>query len=577
MRRKFLVFVICSTFLLGSLLIAYGVHSKIRSNNWITTPEELTDYRYIQSNQTQLNFLEQSITSETFSQEVYISNILSVPSSTSSDSVSDNWSSGIIAYGYSLNATNQKQAYLRYFTGQSSSEENKFQIGHQDYFHTSTSETSFLLSKMGSTYTEANNHSFLYCLRNDLTLDSYFIDIFSFNGSNISLTSSESLSLSRFTNISNFLLADVNADGITEIFILGINSTISSNLIFAEYSFNETSSTFQKQQNITISATDFEFVDIEKISYPHETVFTLTGINTSSLKTELRTITREHQDSGFLVMHQPFQVESSSMSFRAYSTKLFENELFSQPGVLLVGNLFSSSETYAACLSYQYSSDGNYELLEEYSVEDSPTWAIDCLVVDLDFDNTDELLLSSYDIVEHGYSWYYGFQQGNNNPFTKQETNINDIRTSAVWFSESKQISAVLGKDGLGNQCLHFFITQQIPFVIKNNADIMDPLESESFSLESYDFSGNPIERSDFITQVSIYNQSNASKNISILPSEITFNFSQMDLSSKEAMLQITFTKNTKVIETSPIQLIFDNQPQFSLRPPPTPIVIRQE
>ncbi len=391
--KKILIsYLVISSLILSSLAIAFAVTNNLRQEFSLRDPNLIESYSYELYQDTELDYLLQQSTNLNFNDSHIMNEIKSIDFSNSFDG-------GYVTVGSIENQTNHKHGLLQLIEFDDTIIANPEPFVSDIYLNTSLAETEYLnCQSINTSFDSTRQNPTVFALKEITTSNRFEIDILEINAGYFSLNATIAINASIFGSLDQFIVFDVNSDDFFEIYVIGENTTNTDYYLLAEYEYNQTSNEYELSQILEWDANDLEEFKMDYIEEYDTLNFIISGVNSTSIESFVIGISIIKNDTREYVFESTFQMNFGSETFRTYNMKLYHIAESENPGIVLFGVHYIGAFSYPSCVTVSYQS-GTFGSPTIKSLDLSPGWSFDGLISDIDLDDSDEIILTTYDLL----------------------------------------------------------------------------------------------------------------------------------------------------------------------------------
>lgn len=570
--KKILIsYLVISSLILSSLVIAFAVTNNSRGRYTMNNPNLVENFGYELFQHTELDYLLQQTADLSFNDSHVMNEIHSVD-------FNNNFAGGYITVGAIKNQTEHKHGLLQLIEFDDTIITNPEPFVSQVYLNTSVVETEYLTCRaINTSYDSSGQNPTIFALKEiTITSSTFDIDIIEIEVGHFSLNSTLVIDSALFGSLEQFVVFDVNGDGFFEIYVIGENATNTDNYLLVEYEYNLLNEEYELSQILEWNANDLAITAMDYIEESTTLNFIISGVNTTDIETFVIGISIPKENSRSFTFESNFHMNFGSEIFRTYNMKLYRSNESGNLGIVLFGTHISGVDNYPSCVTVSYQS-GTFGIPSIESLDVSPGWSMDGLISDIDMDDTDEIILTTYDLLSLSLSEYSVLSSNDLQEIDSGQPNTYRIKSCASLDLEYANIGSWLGYNSAGDHYIEFYLSQYIPMSVSANSYFLTEDACNKIQFETYDLLGNIRSRDDFTVNTFLETYPEINQSITTVPNQIILNLSWFDVEITSDDIVIQVLKDDIVIDEYSFTMAFTDLPDFVITFPLEPVVLRKE
>ncbi|MFW9922515.1 MAG: hypothetical protein ACFFDW_04405 [Candidatus Thorarchaeota archaeon] len=488
MKKIFLSYLVITLTIITGLVVSTIVYDSIRSETYNANAQFVDNLKYTIYEDSMVDINGMQFDSLTLNQSHLIKDYISLEPR-------DEFQGGFLTAGSIENGTSDKHALLQLIEFDSVDIASNVAITDV-YLNTTHLETQYIsVSAVISSFDGVTDQNLIYSLQYVITDNVYVVDIFSIESAQINYVTNLIISPADYGTVLDIQVFDIDNDNICELYVIGENATHLDYYMMTEFSYNDTSLKYEPTQVFEWNVINQDVLKLATIVDTTMVNFILISINSTETNTIITAISIERNEIRKFALTDTLQLDFSANTFRAYGIKTFS--IGTDEDIVLFGTYIQSTNNYPAiCLISMDAGTFN-----EYSVSTlsgTPNWSLDGLIIDMDQDDNDEIILTTYDLSSNTNSLYGVFDGQTGNLITQQVAGINRIKLGTNLNLASLLLGSFVGLTATNNPHIIFHSMAFLPVVIKSNGQYLLFNQRNNLSLIPNDLLGNPVERDDF-------------------------------------------------------------------------------
>ncbi len=570
--KKILIsYLVISSLILSSLVIAFAVTNNSRKGFSLNNPGLIESYGYELYQDTELDYLLQKTADLSFNDSHEMNEINSVD-------FTNSFAGGYITVGSIKNQTEHKHGLLQLIEFDDTIMTDPEPFVSQVYLNTTIAETEYLTCRaINTSFDSSSQNPTVFALKEITNITKTFdIDILEIDVGHFSLNSTLVINSTLFGSLEQFVVFDVNGDGFFEIYIIGENATNTDNYLLVEYEYNLLNEEYELSHILEWNANDLEITAMDYIEESTTLNFIISGVNATLTESFVIGISIPKENSRSFTFQSNFHMNFGSDVFITYNMKLYRSNESANPGIVLFGTHISGADNYPSCVTVSYQS-GTFGTPSLESLDVSPGWSFDGLISDIDMDDNDEIILTTYDLLSLSRSEYSIFSSNDLLEIDSGQPNTYRIKSCASLDLEYANIGSWLGYDSAGDHSIEFYLSQYIPISISANSYFLTKEILNEIQIETTDLLGNIRTRADFTVNAFLEAHPEINQSTTTVPNQITLNLTGLDeeITSDDIVIQVL--KDGFVIDEHSFTIEFTVLPDFVVTFPAEPVVLRKE
>ncbi len=553
--------------LLSCLAIAFTISSSQEPNVIIPDKHVLPTSTHLINNDSTFSLLDTSYSTEIVNRESKFNKLIPIIPS-------DGGEGGLIAIGFGKNATGMKKGLIHLYNV-SQVQDQVITALIEEYSDSGLLSSEYISGTLiNGSLNEASTDPMIVALRksNETIFEVDFFSISLVNG--ISLNSSFTIPATIVLAPVGIKVLDVDNDNIQELYIMGENNSL---CILAEFKYNSTNNSYYYSHSLSWSALQSSgCIDFTTFETASSVDFIITGLNSSTGQFLSYTIAITLNRDTI----RQFNITSISEItypapdyFRVFSMKQLRSQNPEYHKLVLFGVKFGEMNPGCVVLNYTDGKFGDYEIFVKEEILNH--WSLDGIIFDLDLDESEEIILTSYNAVVTGLN-------SSINLLTKLEeyqeidmdivesmnikacTTLNLVdSTVIIWTGENSSNEAIIE---------FYLINYRIPLWIRGGPEILLSESSYLISFEPTDISGGDRIREDLDVYVGFKNYPNSFKILNKIPGNISLEAPLIDYSTTETIM-VSIVKEGKEVRVFEYEVTIELEPLFQIELPPSPVI----
>ncbi len=570
MKKILISYLVISSLLLSSLVIAFAFTNNSRSGYSLNNPDLIESYGYELYQDTELYYILQKTADLDFNDSHVMNEINSVD-------FTDNFVGGYITVGSFKNQTEHEHGLLQLIEFDDTIITDPVPFVSQVYQNTSVVETEYLTCRaINTSFDSSGQNPTIFALKEVTTTSTFDIDILELEAGHFSLNSTLVIDSALFGSLERFVVFDVNNDSFFEIYVIGENATNTDNYLLAEYEYNLLNEEYELSHILEWDANDLAITAMDYIEESTTLNFIISGVNATFIESFVIGISIPKENSRSFTFESNYHMNFGSEVFRTYNMKLYRTNESGNPGIVLFGTRIIGADNFPSCVTVSYQS-GTFGIPSMESLDTTPGWSMDGLISDIDMDDTDEIILTTYDLLSLSRSEYSVLSSNDLLEIDSGQPNTYRIKSCASLDLDYANIGSWLGYDSAGDHYIEFYLSQYIPMRVSANSNFLTEDALNRIQIETYDLLGNVQSRDDFTVKTFLEAHPEINQSITVVPDQITLNLTGFDdeISSDDIVIQVL--KDDIIIDEHSFTIALTALPDFVVTFPPDPVVLRKE
>ncbi|MHA1212762.1 MAG: hypothetical protein ACTSSH_09900, partial [Candidatus Heimdallarchaeota archaeon] len=527
-------------------------------------------YSYTLLDNSRYDFSASNIDTRDYNDSIAVNDIVTIDPNLS-------FGGGIVSVGSVENGSSINHGFIELFTFEQTGD-TITTILLDSYTEVSlANETEYLHGQIIDASIDGTKTTTLIVLLKSIDSTTYGLDFVEYSTSKLELNTSYLIPDTVLETVYDFEVLDVDNDNIAELYLIGTNNS-DTQMVLAEMSYNSSSKSFYVSQTISWSNSDNIFIGLEKYSFNDVIHFVIAGLDTSStLESYIISIGLDMLPVRNFVVNSISTFSQGPDIFRAYSMELLKTDEYSSDKIALFGSYIDNGvDNYPYCLIVTFE-DGQVLSTESIRIDNTPNWCVNGLTIDINFDNESEILMLTYDLTGPALSnysiysssiWHTEIDQG----FTP----IRRIRLSTAVTLDDLQIGMFVGKNALARDTIAIYKIQHLPMKLKGNSEVLLENSVNDFYLETYDYDGSIVSRSDITFDVGFTDNITSYQTFSELPRYFSFSIDELvgEIPLQRNM-SLQMTRGSNLLVTEELSLFVQYLPEFTVRTPTSTVIMR--
>ncbi|HUT80497.1 MAG TPA: hypothetical protein VMZ29_04770 [Candidatus Bathyarchaeia archaeon] len=570
MKKEFRSFIIISTIILASILIAALSLKAVRNGETITEASLVKDQSFTLVDNSHYDFTTSNFGTVDYNNSIIVKDTLTINGLAGMEEV-------LATLGSVKNATNNPHGFIELYSFERISGNIQSSIYSTFVDSLISSDSEYLCGQISDKSLDGTKDQFLIVLLKTIDTTYFALDFLEYSLNGLILNYSLTISSDILESVKDFEIFDIDGDNKAELYLFGTNKT-DTEMVLVELTYN----TIQKNYTITNTFawgnSNNQFIDLLQFTEDDIIYFIIAGIKTSpTLKSYTLSIGLEKATIRDFILYSNSSFSFGSDIFRVYNMKPYSIKGEAINKVALFGTIIDNGmENYPYCLIISYN-DGLVAGTMGIRVEQTPDWSVDGLIIDINLDNTSEIIITTYDFTTLSLSDYGIYSNSGFTQIDFGETPLRRIRLSSSLTTTTMQIGMFVGKNDQNRDAISFYEIQHLPFKLKGNSEVLHENAVNEFRLEIYNYDGVLQARTDLTVDVSIVGDSNSEKIFTQLPQNFSYTFDELSSNAaEEKVFSIEISFDSLILYNSNTILYVNKLPEFSVKTPSKIIILRK-